>query len=219
MLILGLTGLLLILACINLGGLLLSRLNARSAELAVRLALGGSRWRIAQQMLVENGMLSLAGALLAMPVVYFTAVTLASFMPPINVPYTISFVPDAARVRAHDRCRDHGRHRDERAAGLVCHAPQLRRRHSLGSNDRRHDRMVGTRPPRGAGVAGDCHARQRVIAHAIAVSPQYRRSRDPPRQPAYGQDLVVAAAGRCTVERTATVTIRRSSRRCARCRV
>jgi len=95
MLILGLTGLLLILACINLGGLLLSRLNARSAELAVRLALGGSRLRIAQQMLVENGMLSLAGALLAMPVAYFTAATLASFMPPINVPYTISFVPDA----------------------------------------------------------------------------------------------------------------------------
>lgn len=94
-LILGLTGLLLILACINLGGLLLSRLNTRSSELAVRLALGGSRWRIAQQMLVENGMLSLAGALLAMPVAYFTAVTLASFMPPINVPYTISFVPDA----------------------------------------------------------------------------------------------------------------------------
>jgi predicted permease len=94
LLILGLTGLLLILACINLGGLLLSRLNARSAELAVRLALGGSRLRIAQQMLVENGMLSLAGALLALPVAYFTAVTLASFMPPINVPYTISFVPD-----------------------------------------------------------------------------------------------------------------------------
>ena len=92
--ILGLTALLLVLACINLGGLLLSRLNARSSEMTVRLALGGSRRRIAQQMLVENGMLSVAGALLALPVAYFTAVTLASFMPPINVPYTISFVPD-----------------------------------------------------------------------------------------------------------------------------
>ena len=95
MLIFGLTTLLLILACINLGGLLLARLNARSSELAVRLALGGTRWRIAQQMLIESGLLSLAGALLAMPLAYFTAVTLASFMPPINVPYTISFVPDA----------------------------------------------------------------------------------------------------------------------------
>jgi predicted permease len=95
LLILGLTTLLLILACINLGGLLLARLNARSSELAVRLALGGTRWRIAQQMLVESGLLSLAGALLAMPMAYFTAVTLASFMTPINVPYAISFVPDA----------------------------------------------------------------------------------------------------------------------------
>jgi putative ABC transport system permease protein len=93
--ILGLTSLLLVLACINLGGLLLSRLNARSSELAVRLALGGTRWRIARQMLVENGLLALAGALLALPVAYVTAATLASFMPPINVPYTISFVPDA----------------------------------------------------------------------------------------------------------------------------
>jgi predicted permease len=93
--ILGLTGLLLVLACINLGGLLLTRLNARSAEMAVRLALGAGRRRIAQQMLIENAMLSLAGALLAMPVAYLTAVTLASFLPPINVPYNISLVPDA----------------------------------------------------------------------------------------------------------------------------
>jgi predicted permease len=95
MLILGLTTLLLVLACINLGGLLLARLNARSSELAVRLALGGSRWRMAQQMLVENGVLAVTGAVLALPVAYVTASTLASFTPPINVPYQISFVPDA----------------------------------------------------------------------------------------------------------------------------
>jgi predicted permease len=94
-LILGLTGLLLVLACLNLGGLLLARLNARSPELAVRLALGGSRGRIAQQMLVENGLLAAFGAVLAMPVAYFTAVTLASFIPPSNVPYSVSFMPDA----------------------------------------------------------------------------------------------------------------------------
>lgn len=95
LLILGLTTLLLMLACVNLGGLLLARLNARSSELTVRLALGGTRWRIAQQMLVENGLLAMAGALLAMPVAYFTAVTLASFLPPVNVPYALSFAPDA----------------------------------------------------------------------------------------------------------------------------
>jgi predicted permease len=94
-LILGLTSLLLILACVNLGGLLLARLNARSSELAVRLALGGTRWRIAQQMLVESALLSMAGAALALPIAYFTAITLASFVPPVNVPYAFSFLPDA----------------------------------------------------------------------------------------------------------------------------
>lgn len=94
MLVFGLTSLLLILACVNLGGLLLARLNARSAELAVRLALGGTRGRIAQQMLVESVLLSVIGAVLAIPIAYLTAVTLASFMPPLNVPYAISFVPD-----------------------------------------------------------------------------------------------------------------------------
>lgn len=100
MLVFGLTALLLILACINLGGLLLARLNARSAELSVRLALGGTRWRIAQQMLVESLLLSSIGAALAMPVAYLTAVLLASFMPPVNVPYEISFVPDTRVVVA-----------------------------------------------------------------------------------------------------------------------
>lgn len=94
-LIFAVTALLLVLACINLGGLLLARLNARSAEVSLRLALGGTRLRIAQQMLIENLMLSIAGGLLALPVAYFTAVTLASFMPPINVPYGLSFAPDA----------------------------------------------------------------------------------------------------------------------------
>jgi predicted permease len=99
-LILGLTTLLLILACVNLGGLLLARLNARSSELAVRLALGGTRFRIAQQMLVENGLLAIGGALLALPVAYLTAVTLASFIPPMNLPLTISFVPDGRVLAA-----------------------------------------------------------------------------------------------------------------------
>jgi putative ABC transport system permease protein len=93
-LIFGLTSLLLILACVNLGGLLLARVNARSAELSVRLALGGTRRRIAQQMLIESLLLALSGAALAVPLAYASAITLASFMPPINVPYAISFAPD-----------------------------------------------------------------------------------------------------------------------------
>lgn len=94
-LIFSLTALLLVLACVNLGALLLSRANARSNELALRLALGGSRRRLAQQMIVECVVLAIAGAALAVPVASATAATLASFLPPVNIPYTISMAPDA----------------------------------------------------------------------------------------------------------------------------
>ena len=93
-LVFGLTALLLVLACINLGGLLLVRLNSRVGEIAMRLALGGTRVRIARQLLTENLLLSVGGAMLAMPIAYFTASTLVSFVPPVNVPYAISVAPD-----------------------------------------------------------------------------------------------------------------------------
>jgi predicted permease len=93
-LIFGLTSVLLVLACVNLGGLLLARLTARSTELSVRLALGGTRWRIAQQMLGESLLLSLAGAALAVPIAYAVSSSLAAFIVPANVPYAMSFTPD-----------------------------------------------------------------------------------------------------------------------------
>ena len=79
--ILGLTLSLLLLACVNLGGLLLSRLAERGPELGIRLALGGSRGRVALQMIVESLMLSLSGALLAVPASFAFVNLLASFLP------------------------------------------------------------------------------------------------------------------------------------------
>lgn len=91
----GLTSCLLLLACVNLGGLLLARLTERGAELAVRLALGGSRWRIAQQMTIESLLLSLTGTALAIPVSFVLIGPLVSFIPPGLVDRTIPFAPDA----------------------------------------------------------------------------------------------------------------------------
>ena len=55
---------LLLIACTNVAGMLLTRARARSGELALRTALGASRWRVMRQLLVEFATLVVAGSVL-----------------------------------------------------------------------------------------------------------------------------------------------------------
>jgi predicted permease len=80
-LLLSVTGVVLLIACVNVANLLLSRSAVRRREMAVRQALGASRWRLVRQTLAEGLVLAFGGAALGLLVGYASNRLLANSLP------------------------------------------------------------------------------------------------------------------------------------------
>lgn len=93
--LMGLAGMVLLLACVNLAGILLARAADRRKEISIRLALGAQRWKLIRQLLTESLVLSLSGAGLGILIAAWLLGLLRAFHLPFDVPAATSLAIDA----------------------------------------------------------------------------------------------------------------------------
>jgi predicted permease len=88
-LLFGAVGLLLLVGCANVSILLLARGTARQHEMAVRSAIGASRWRIQRQLLTDALALSLSGAIAGVVLAYRLLPMLVRWLPEFSFPHEV----------------------------------------------------------------------------------------------------------------------------------
>ena len=98
-LLMGMAGAVLLIASLNLANMLLARGTARSKEIALRLAVGASRWRIVRQLLCEGLLLAICGGLVGLIVSVWCndllLHSLARLLGSMNFSFVVKLRPDA----------------------------------------------------------------------------------------------------------------------------
>jgi predicted permease len=96
--VMGLAGIVLLAACANLGSLFAARTADRAREIAIRMAIGSSRWRILRQVLVQAFVISILGGACAGYLSWIALTGLATWHPPTDYPVKFSVLPQPSLI-------------------------------------------------------------------------------------------------------------------------
>jgi predicted permease len=96
--VMGLAGIVLLAACANLGSLFAARTADRAREIAIRMAIGSSRWRVVRQLLVEAFVISILGSACACSLAWMALTRLAEWHPPTRYPMKFFVLPQPSLI-------------------------------------------------------------------------------------------------------------------------
>jgi predicted permease len=94
MLLMGVVGVVLLIACANVANMLLAKATSRRKEIALRLAIGAGRARLVRQLLTESLLLSGAGGLVGLLLSLWTTRLIQAFQPPLPIHFVLDLSVD-----------------------------------------------------------------------------------------------------------------------------